>query len=109
MSTQVKKCKVQFEIFANPCHETLYVIGDCAELGAWDVTKGLKLTYNEETKSYSGSKMIAIDCNVSYKVCASKSWENVELTDYYTEVANHNFTATKGHKEVLTINNFMNK
>lgn len=108
MASTVKKAKVTFNVVANPEYKNVYVLGDAAELGNWDPKGSLKLTYNEETNCYEGSKMLPVDQVVSYKVCATNDWNNVECGSYGEEVENHTFTVAKGHKEVVTCANFKN-
>ena len=52
--------------------------------------------------------MLPVDQVVSYKVCATNDWNNVECGSYGEEVENHTFTVAKGHKEVVTCANFKN-
>lgn len=105
---EAKKCKVEFKVNTTKELGSLFILGNLKELGEWNPDGAVELKYNAEKNEYSTSKMLPLGSAVSYKVCAKADWETVEVGYYGEDVANHEFVTAKGHKEVVTVNNFRN-
>lgn len=97
--------KVVVKIVA-PENMELYIVGNTSSLGNWNASKAVKLEYDQETKSYSITKMLPLNETIEFKILAGKSWEFVEKGDWNEEVPNHTFIALKGSTVKITINNF---
>lgn len=100
------KCKVEFNVKANVEAKEIFVVGNVKELGAWNETKAIKLTFDESKCLFTTSKMIEVGTNVEYKIMLTASWEHVEKGEWNSEIENHKFVAQKGHKEEVEVRYF---
>ena len=97
--------KVEF-LVKSPVKGDLFVVGNVTALGAWDPSKGVKLSYCEECGCYTASKLLPVDENVEFKVLAGKTWDAVEKGAWGEDVANHAFVAAKGTKVEVEVVKF---
>ena len=106
MTTKTTNTRVEFVISTvNPVEE-IYIVGSHAKLGEWDVTKAIKLEYNESKNAFCAIKMLPAGSEVEYKILAAKSWNNVEKGIFGEELPNRVFTAVKGTKVEIVVSNF---
>ena len=92
-------CKVEFIVKA-PSQE-VYLVGSVQALGNWDVTKAVKLTFNEETNTFTAAKMLPVGEFIEYKLLGGKDWSLAEKGIWNEELGNRSFTANK--KEVVEV------
>ena len=96
--------KIEFLVKA-PAEE-LYLVGNIAQLGEWNVAKAIKLNFCEECGKFTVTKMLPLGENIEFKVLAAKNWEAVEKGIWKEDLPNHAFVATKGTKVEIEISNF---
>ena len=75
--------------------EKVYVVGNTANLGAWDAKKAVELKATEAGK-FEAAKKFDANSTVEFKVLSAKDWEAVEKGMWGEDLANHTFTAAKG-------------
>lgn len=102
----VTNVKVEFFVTTGKDVDSLYLVGSDAKVGAWDETKAVKLEYNPAKGAFYASKMIKAGTVVEFKILSDKSWANVEKGYYGEEVPNRVFTAEKGAKVIVDVQNF---
>lgn len=88
--------KVVFNASLNDCTEELYLVGSIAQLGAWDLSKAIKMHYNNELNKFSISKMLPVNESFEYKFLRLKSWSYVEKGISKEELSNRKATTAKG-------------
>ena len=108
MSTKTTKAAtaqvtVTIKVAANV--EKVYVVGNTANLGAWDAKKAVELKATEAGK-FEVSKKFDANSTVEFKVLSAKDWEAVEKGMWGEDLANHTFTATKGLAVEVGVSNF---
>ena len=92
-------CKVVFNVKA-PSQE-VYLVGSVKGLGNWNVENAVKLTYNEETETFTVAKMLPVGEFIEYKLLGGKDWSLAEKGIWNEELGNRSFTANP--KEVVEI------
>lgn len=97
-------CKVEFIVKA-PSQE-VYLVGSTQALGNWDVKKAIKLTYNEETETFTASKMLPVGEYIEYKLLGGKDWSLTEKGIWMEELGNRSFTANKKEVVEVIVTNF---
>ena len=97
-------CKVEFNVKA-PSKE-VYLVGSVEALGNWDVKKAIKLTYNEETETFTVAKMLPVGEHIEYKLLAGKDWTLTEKGIWMEELGNRSFTANKKEVVEVIVSNF---
>ena len=91
-TTAAAQVTVKISVTANA--EKVYVVGNAANLGAWDAKKAVELKANDG--KFEVSKKFDADAVVEFKVLAAKDWNAVEKGMWDEDLENHTFTATKG-------------
>lgn len=104
MQKQKTKCRVKFIVSTPHPVRKLYMCGNTANLGNWDVSKAKEMHKNDG--NFELTKMFAIGEEVSFKILEKMNWERVELGYWYEDVNNHVIVAEKGLTVTLTIPNF---
>ena len=96
------KVTVKFVVKANT--KKAYIVGNQANLGAWDPSKAVALTLEDGV--FTASKQFEANDFVEFKVLAAKTFDAVEKGVNGEEIANRTFTATKGLKVEASVANF---
>lgn len=94
-TTKAATAQVTVTIKVSAPAEKVYVVGNTANLGAWDAKKAVELKAVEAGK-FEASKKFDADAVVEFKVLAAKDWDAVEKGMWGEDLENHTFTAAKG-------------
>lgn len=98
--------KVKFLIDANSDTEELYLVGNVKQLGAWDLSKAVKLTLCHECGKYTVTKMLPAGEVVEFKVVKTQDWNSVEKGIWCEDIQNHSFIVEKGLKVEIVCHHF---
>lgn len=104
-TTKAAAAQVTVTIKVEANAEKVFVVGNTANLGAWDAKKAVELKAVEAGK-FEVSKKFDADAVVEFKVLAAKNWDAVEKGIWGEDLANHTFTATKGLVVEAGVSNF---
>lgn len=95
--------KVEFSVKTGSSEQDLYVVGNVSSLGAWDVSKAVKLELCAECGCFTAAKMLPAGEIIEFKVLSGKDWGAVEKGIYGEDVQNHTFVASKGVKVEIEV------
>ena len=98
--------KVEIKVIAHPACEELYIVGSTNSLGAWNLSKAVKLEYCEACGKYTTAKMLPAGEVVEFKILSDKSWDCVEKGLFNEEISNHVIVPEKGLKVEIEVFNF---
>ena len=68
--------------------------------------KAVKLNFDEETKTFSVSKMLPVGETIEYKLLGGKDWSLAEKGIWMEELGNRSFTANKKEVVEVIVTNF---
>ena len=98
------KCRVKFVVTTPHAVRKLYICGDTANLGNWDVSEAKEMRKKEDR--FELVKIFPIGEVVNFKVLEKMTWERVELGYWCEDIANHTIVAEKGLVVNMEIPNF---
>lgn len=100
-----KYCMIDFTVTTKNATESVYLVGNTKNLGAWETKNAAKMTKVGEN-TFTLRKRFELGVEVEYKVVAAKTWKNVEKGIFTEDVENHHFEAVKGHFEDIYVHSF---
>lgn len=100
------KKKVEFVVTTKDKVNTLYLLGNTNELGAWNLNKASAMKFDSEKNAFVCSKMLEENETIEFKFISQKDWKTVEKGIFKEEITNHIAIVKKGLVIEIVINNF---